>query len=157
MELAGSRGLTPSPASWTRSPAIPVTQRRGLLARLNYLLRTDHAKQAARTAGLTISDDTIQAWRKGKRQPSKASLQQVEAVYCTVRRQDVARHFLKRLNSGGGTRVEIHPINQSQVARPLQRDIVYRNINVRRWHRIVGSWAASDHQGLARPSQSFWS
>jgi hypothetical protein len=55
---------------------------------------------------------------------------------------------LRRLNAGGGTRVEIHPLNQSQVPRPLQRLVEYRSMNVRRWDRIVESWSAGDHQGL---------
>lgn len=32
--------------------------------------------------------------------------------------------------------------------RPLQRVVEYRTVNVRRWDRIVGSWAAGDRQGL---------
>lgn len=44
--------------------------------------------------------------------------------------------------------MEIHPINQSQVPQPLQRVVEYRTMNVRRWDRIVGSWAAGDRQSL---------
>ncbi|GAA0443536.1 hypothetical protein GCM10009544_02970 [Streptomyces stramineus] len=55
-----------------------------------------------------------------------------------MRRQNVARHLLARLNRDGrGTRVEIHPLNQSQVPRPLQRVVEYRAMNVRRWDKIV--------------------
>lgn len=49
--------------------ATPVTAQRGLLARLHYLTRTDHARAAARAAGLTVTDRTLQAWLNGKRQP----------------------------------------------------------------------------------------
>lgn len=66
-----------------------------------------------------------------------------------MRRHNVARYLLKRLNRDGrGTRVEIHPLDQSRVPRPLQRVVEHRTMNVRRWDRIVGSWAAGDHQSL---------
>ncbi|MFJ8855657.1 transcriptional regulator [Streptomyces sp. NPDC102437] len=126
----------------------PVTMKRGLMARLHYLTRTDHSRQAARDAGLTVTDRTLKAWLEGKRQPSTANLDRIDAAYRQVRRQNVARHLLRRLNARGGTRVEIHPLNQSQVPRPLQRLVEYRTMNVRRWDRIVETWAAGDHQGL---------
>jgi hypothetical protein len=37
---------------------------RGLLARLHYLTRIDHARNAARAAGLTVTDRTLRAWRR---------------------------------------------------------------------------------------------
>ncbi|MFI9490175.1 MULTISPECIES: hypothetical protein [Streptomyces] len=40
----------------------------------------------------------------GKRRPSKANLDRIDAAYLTVRRQNVANHLLRRLNAGGGTR-----------------------------------------------------
>ncbi|MFE0043663.1 transcriptional regulator [Streptomyces albireticuli] len=129
--------------------ATPVTVRRGLTARLHYLTRTDHARAAAWDAGLTVTGRTLKAWLEGRRSPSKTNLARIDAAYRAVRRQNVARHLLKRLNrEGRGTRVEIHPLNQSQVPRPLQRVVEYRTMNVRRWDRIVGAWAAGDHQGL---------
>ncbi|MFJ9041432.1 transcriptional regulator [Streptomyces sp. NPDC102406] len=125
--------------------ATPVTQRRGLLARLHYLTRTDHAKAAARQAGLTVTDRTLKAWLEGRRSPTKRNLERIDAAYRTVRRANVSRHLLARLNrQGRGTRVEFHPLNQSQVPRPLQRVVDYRTLNVRRWDRIVAAWAADD-------------
>ncbi|MEV8022788.1 transcriptional regulator [Streptomyces sp. NPDC086554] len=150
----GARGIKGSEAVARQLDALvdyiatPITQRRGLLARLNYLLRTDHAKQVARAAGLTISDDTIKAWREGRQEPRKTSLQQVEAIYRTVRRQNVARYLLRRLNSRGGTRVEIHPLNQSQVDRRFQRVLEYRSLNIRQWDTFVQAWAAGDMSAL---------
>ncbi|MFE3074375.1 transcriptional regulator [Streptomyces sp. NPDC059247] len=127
----------------------PVEQRRGLMARLNYLTRSTHARQAARDAGLTVTDRTIKAWKDGKRTPSRRNLERVEAAYKAVRRQNVARYLLARLNrSGRGTRVEFHPLSQSQVPRPLQRAVEYRHLNVRKWDRIIGAWAAGDHEAL---------
>ncbi|RII13367.1 hypothetical protein DSC45_23745 [Streptomyces sp. YIM 130001] len=48
------------------------------MARLNYLTRTDHARTAARDAGLTVTDRTLKAWLDGKRSPSKKNLARIE-------------------------------------------------------------------------------
>ena len=129
--------------------ATPVTARRGLLARLHYLTRTDHARTAAREAGLTVTDRTLKAWLEGRRSPSSQNLAHIEAAYRTVRRHNVARGLLARLNRAGrGTRVEFHPLNQSQVPRPRQRELGYRTLNVRHWDRIVAAWAAGDDAAL---------
>ncbi|QNS09199.1 transcriptional regulator [Streptomyces xanthii] len=129
--------------------ATPVTARRGLMARLHYLTRTPHARAAARDAGLTVTDRTLKAWLDGKRQPTRQNLERIDAAYLTVRRANVSRHLLARLNrQGRGTRVEFHPLNQSQVPRPRQRVIDYRTLNVRRWDRIVEAWAAGDEGAL---------
>ncbi|MGW3462743.1 transcriptional regulator [Streptomyces olivaceoviridis] len=129
--------------------ATPVTVRRGLLARLHYLTRTDHARAAAREAGLTVTDRTLRAWLEGRRSPSRQNLARIEAAYRAVRRRNVARSLLARLNRAGrGTRVEFHPLNQSQVPRPRQRELSYRTLNVRHWDRIVAAWAAGDDEAL---------
>ena len=114
--------------------ATPVTAKRGWMARLHCL---------------TKSTQTLKAWLEDRRRPSKTSLERIDQAYRTVRRHNVARHLLRRLNRDGrGTRVEIHPLNQSQVPQQLQRVVEYRTMNVRRWDRIVSSWAAGDHQSL---------
>ncbi|MBO1332575.1 transcriptional regulator [Streptomyces sp. VRA16 Mangrove soil] len=129
--------------------ATPVTQRRGMLARLNYLTRTEHAKAAARAAGLTVSDRTLKRWAERNTTPSKKSLAQLEAAYRQVRRHNVARHLLQRLNKDGrGTRVEFHPLNQSQVPRPHVREVSFRTLNVRHWDRMVEAWAAGDDDAM---------
>ncbi|MQY37020.1 hypothetical protein SRB17_50220 [Streptomyces sp. RB17] len=129
--------------------ATPISQRRGLLARLHYLTRTAHARQAAREAGLTVTNRTLQAWLDGKRNPSQQNLQAVEGAYRAVRRHNVARYLLARLNrQGRGTRVEFHPLNQSQVPRPRQRALSFRTLNVRHWDRIVEAWANEDDEAL---------
>ncbi len=129
--------------------ATPVTVKRGLMARLHYLTRSDHARGAARDAGLTVTPRTLKAWLDGKRSPSAKNLEKIDTAYRTVRRQNVARHLLNRLNrQGRGTRVEIHPLNQSGVDRPQQRVVPFRDMNVRRWDAIVAAWTAGDAQGL---------
>ncbi|MEV6297318.1 transcriptional regulator [Streptomyces sp. NPDC004059] len=129
--------------------ATPVSQRRGLLARLHYLTRTDRSRRAAREVGLTVSDRTVKAWLEGRRSPSKKNLQAIEVAYRSVRRHNVARYLLARLNrQGRGTRVEFHPLNQSQVPRPRQRALSFRTLNVRHWDRIVEAWANDDDEAL---------
>ncbi|MFC8198303.1 transcriptional regulator [Streptomyces sp. NPDC057298] len=129
--------------------ATPITARRGLQARLHYLTRTAHARQAARAAGLTVTDRTLRAWQAGTRTPSRKNLERIEQAYRTVRRANVARYLTARLNKEGrGTRVEIHPVNQSRVDRPRQRAVEFRTMNVRNWDRIVDAWAAGDDQEL---------
>ncbi|MGA5273841.1 transcriptional regulator [Streptomyces cellulosae] len=151
----GARGLKGHEAVARRLDALagfvatPVTARRGLLARLHYLTRTDHAREAAREAGLTVTDRTLKAWLDGQRTPNRRNLERIETAYRTVRRHNVARHLLIRLNrEGRGTRVEFHPLNQSQVDRPRQRVITYRTLNVRHWDRIVEAWVAQDDAAL---------
>ncbi|WP_329182790.1 transcriptional regulator [Actinacidiphila glaucinigra] len=129
--------------------ATPVTTSRGLLARLHYLTRTGHARHAAREAGLTVTERTLKAWLTGRRRPSAANLRKVETAYRTVRRHNVARYLLPRLNrQGRGTRVEIHPLDQSAVARPHRRVVEFRTINIRHWDHIVAAWAAEDDLAL---------
>ncbi|MFD9904022.1 transcriptional regulator [Streptomyces sp. NPDC059063] len=129
--------------------ATPITARRGLMARLHYLTRTSHAREAARAAGLTVTDRTLKAWLAGQRSPSKQNLHHIEAAYRTVRRRNVARYLTSRLNrEGRGTRVEFHPLNQSRVSRPHQRVVQFRTLNVRRWDPVVAAWAADDDQAL---------
>lgn len=75
-------------------------------------------------------------------------VERIDTAYRAVRRQNVARYLLGRLNARGGTRVELHPLNQSQVARPHQRVLEFRTLNVRRWDRIVEAWVADDDRAL---------
>ncbi|MEV0097297.1 transcriptional regulator [Streptomyces sp. NPDC050738] len=146
--IKGSEALSHQLDALTEYITTPVTSKRGLTARLNYLTKTPHARQAARDAGLTVTDRTLKAWTDGKRTPNKANLQRIEQAYRTVRRQNVARYLLRRLNSGGGTRVEIHPFIQSQVDRRFQRVLEYRSLNIRQWDALVRAWSAGDVSAL---------
>lgn len=129
--------------------ATPITSARGLGARLRYLTQSPAARVAAREAGLTVTDKTISQWQRGMRKPNKANLDRIETAYRSVRRRNVERHLLRRLNNGGaGTRMELHPQNQSQVDRPRHREITYRHINVRRWDAMVHAWAHGQDEDL---------
>ncbi|MFC7310236.1 transcriptional regulator [Streptomyces monticola] len=150
----GARGIKGSEAVGRQLDALaggvasPVDTKRGMLARLRYLTRSPHARQAARDAGLTATDRTVKAWLDGKRRPNARNLERIERAYVSVRRQNVARYLLRRLNSRGGTRVELHPLNQSQVPRPQQRVLEFRSLNIRIWDRIVRAWAQGDAAAL---------
>lgn len=129
--------------------AAPITGTRGLMARLRYLTATDRRTAAAREAGLTVTPRTVKAWMTGQRQPSKANLARIDQAYRQVRRDNVVRHLIKRLERDGrGTRVEIHPFNQSQVSRPRQRPVEFRTLNVRNWGPIVRAWADGDDTAM---------
>lgn len=129
--------------------ASPVTTRRGLMARLHYLTRTPHARAAAHDGGLTVTDRTLKAWLEGTRNPTRQNLARIEAAYRAVRRHNVARYLLARLNrTGRGTRVEIHPLNQSGVRPSHQRVVEFRTLNVRHWEAIIDAWSTGDDRAL---------
>lgn len=127
--------------------ATPITSTRGLMARLRYLTSSSRSRAAAKAAGLDVTDRTVREWQRGTRSPSKANLDRIERAYRTVRRRNVERHLLQRLNDGG-TRIEIHPMNQSGVDRPRTRDVPMRTMNVRHWDAIVHAWAEGDDDDL---------
>lgn len=128
--------------------ASPVTTRRGLFARLRYLTRGAAGHDAMRDAGITVTPRTLTAWLAGKQRPNKANLAKIDAAYWALRRRNVARYLLKRLNANGGTRVEIHPLDQSHVLIPRRRVLEYRRLNIRNWEAIIDAWARADAQAL---------
>ncbi|MDN0197978.1 transcriptional regulator [Streptomyces sp. S.PNR 29] len=126
----------------------PVTTRRGLSARLRYLTRSRSGHNAMRQAGITVTPRTLKAWLTGKQRPNKANLAKIDAAYWALRRRNVARYLLQRLNADGGTRVEIHPLDQSHVPTPRQRVMEYRRLNIRNWDAIIDAWARGDARTL---------
>ncbi|MFF2081770.1 transcriptional regulator [Kitasatospora sp. NPDC058162] len=122
--------------------ASPVTTTRGLNARLNYLHRTKTGIDALRRAGVTVSEATIRRWFAKKQRPSAANRKLVDAAYWALRRHNVAADLKRRLNAGGaGTRIEIYPVDQSQVEGPRRRELQHRSINVRGiWNDLVDAW-----------------
>ncbi|MFD5514961.1 transcriptional regulator [Streptomyces sp. NPDC127066] len=131
----GARGIKGHEAVARQLDALAGYIATPITARLHYLTRP-----AARDAGLIAAPRTIKAWLAGTRSPSRADLAAIERAYRAVRRENVARYLLARLNRDGrGTRVEIHPLNESQVTRPQQHVVEYRTLNVRHWGRIVAA------------------
>lgn len=128
--------------------ASPVTTPRGLSARLRYLTRSSAGHDTMRQTGITVTPRTLKAWLAGKQRPNKANLAKIDAAYWALRRRNVARYLLKRLNANGGTRVEIHPLDQSHVPITRRRVLEYRRLNIRNWDTIIDAWARSDAQAL---------
>lgn len=127
----------------------PVTTRRGLMARLRYLTRTARARAAAYDGDLTVTDRTLKAWLARTRRPTKQNLARIDDAYRTVRRRNVARYLLARLNRAGrGTRVEIHPLNQSGVSPSHQRVVEFRTLNIRHWEALLAAWSTGDDRAL---------
>lgn len=125
-----------------------VTTRRGLRARLRYL-DSGPGRRAMAAAGITVPPRVVRAWRVGSRRPNAANLARIDTAYRSQRRRNVARHLLGRLNAGGGTQVEIHPLHQQAVPDPRRRALEFRRLRVRRWDAIVAAWQAGDEEALA--------
>ncbi|WKK24143.1 hypothetical protein QZH56_36825 [Streptomyces olivoreticuli] len=127
----------------------PVTTKRGLSARLRYL-DSAAGRDAMREQGIT--DRALKSWMSGKVSPSRASREKLDIAYWTRRRENLIRSGqLKKLldNGGAGRRVEIFPIDQSQVTKGRARRITERSISVRYlWNDMVDAWAAKDLQAL---------
>ena len=93
----GARGIKGHEAVGRRLDALagfvatPVTAHRGLLARLHYLTRTDHARQAAREAGLTVTDRTLRAWLDGRRTPSPSTVVAIVPPVVTTTKRPMRR------------------------------------------------------------------
>ncbi|MFE6895175.1 hypothetical protein [Streptomyces sp. NPDC057694] len=96
--------------------------------------------------GRTVTDRTPEALGRGQDDALQEEPGSVGGrAYLRVRRQNVAGHLRQRLNRDGrGTRVEFHPLNQSQVIRPHVREVSFRTLNVRNRDRMVDAWAVAD-------------
>ncbi|MEU7072416.1 hypothetical protein AB0B30_31510 [Streptomyces narbonensis] len=124
----------------------PVTSRRGLSARLRYL-DSPAGREALKDQGVTVR--TLRSWMKGKSTPTAGNRERIDSAYWHRRRENLIRSgWLKRHldNDGRGRRMEIYPVDQSQVpaerSRPTlsQRSITVRYI----WSDLVDAWAAQD-------------
>lgn len=125
----------------------PITQARGLRARLAYITGSKARREQAIAAGLTPK--SLSAWQRGVRKPNRASLQRIEETYRAMRRRNVQRDLIRRLNRGGrGTQVEFHPVNQSAVRQSHVRPVEMRRLNIRRWDDMVRAWAEDNDDQL---------
>ncbi|MEV6676269.1 transcriptional regulator [Streptomyces erythrochromogenes] len=122
--------------------ASPVTTHRGLAARVRYMTRSRHAHQTMIQEGLKPSPATIRKWIEGTQVPRPENLAKIDGIYRQMRRHNVARYLLQRLNADGGTIIEIHPADDSNVAqRHRRRDKSVRKVKIRRWDEIVAAWS----------------
>ncbi|WP_405785646.1 hypothetical protein [Streptomyces sp. NBC_01367] len=125
--------------------ASPVTSRRGLAARLRYL-DSPAGREALAEQGVTAR--TLRSWTRGKATPSPASRERIDVAYWERRRENLIRSgWLARHldNNGQGRRMEIYPVDQSQVDSKYSRSLSDRSITVRYiWTDLVSAWAARD-------------
>ncbi|MFE0916139.1 MULTISPECIES: hypothetical protein [unclassified Streptomyces] len=125
--------------------ASPVTSRRGLAARLRYL-DSPAGREALAQQGVTAR--TLRSWTRGKGSPSPASRERIDAAYWERRRENLIRSgWLARHldNNGQGRRMEIYPVDQSQVDSKYSRPLSDRSITVRYiWTDLVTAWGARD-------------
>jgi hypothetical protein len=126
----------------------PVTSRRGLAARLRYL---DSPAGRAALAEQGVAARTVRSWMKGKGSisPTAESRRRIDAAYWERRRENLIRSgWLKRHldNDGRGRRMEIYPVDQSQVPAERRRPTLsQRSITVRYvWDDLVDAWARKD-------------
>ncbi|MFF4821429.1 hypothetical protein ACFY2K_43390 [Kitasatospora sp. NPDC001309] len=136
----------------------PPSTRRGLMARMRYLMEHRGGREALAEAladvGSSANAATLRAWKNGSRIPRRVNIDAVDTAYWTLRARNVLANpqLLKdHLNRDGrGTRVEIHPINQQVVDEPRRRDnLRIRGIQVRYvWDDAVDALAAGDADTL---------
>ncbi|MET8816171.1 transcriptional regulator [Streptomyces sp. NPDC004549] len=136
----------------------PVTTRRGLTARLRYMTRSEHARTLMAGEGLNPSPSTLRKWLDGTQAPKPSNLALIDQAYRRMRRHNVARYLLQRLNGGGGTRVEIHPADDTFVQERHRRpDKHMRKVNIRRWDHIIAAWAdGAWEKGVEAPLDDAW-
>ncbi|MDT9692746.1 hypothetical protein Q5762_31360 [Streptomyces sp. P9(2023)] len=124
----------------------PVTSNRGLAARLRYL-DSEAGLEALKTQGVT--DRALKSWTEGGVTPSPKSRERIDSAYWERRRANLIRSgWLKRHldNDGQGSRMEIYPVDQSQVDEKRRRPTLsQRSITVRYiWEDLVGAYADQD-------------
>ncbi|MEU3564183.1 hypothetical protein [Kitasatospora sp. NPDC006786] len=131
----------------------PPSTRRGLTARMRYLMTHKGGHQALADAGITAHPDTLRAWTRGKQHPRPANQDAIDTAYWNLRAANVLNNpaILKaHLNRDGrGTRMEIHPIDQTLVDEPRRRDIRVRTVQVRYvWDDAVDALTTGDADKL---------
>ncbi|PJE97233.1 transcriptional regulator [Streptomyces carminius] len=128
----------------------PPDTQRGIAARLRYLTTSPAGYAAMDRTGLTVTPRTLYAWLAEERLPTPANRRKLDDAYWDLRRRNVAADLKRRLKAGGGTRIEIDPVDQSRVAAPHRRDVQVRRLTVRPrvWEAAVDAWLADDHEAL---------
>ena len=130
----------------------PPDSPRGVRARLHYL-DSPAGREAMLHAGITTNPRTVAAWTAGTRMPNQANRSRLDAAYWTLRRRNVAPSLKRRLatgRAGGGTRVEIDPVDQSRVSPRHRRSITQRDLTIRprHWDTAVDAWLDEDDEAL---------
>ncbi|WP_328545550.1 transcriptional regulator [Streptomyces platensis] len=103
---------------------------------LKYLTRSQAGYRAMEASGITPDVRTLAGWLSQTRTPTKDRQARLEAAYQTLRRRNMAPNLTRRLNAGGGTSIEIHPLDQSEVETRYTRYVPCRYKNIYRWTRL---------------------
>ncbi|MFJ3616221.1 transcriptional regulator [Streptomyces hydrogenans] len=111
---------------------------------LLYLTRSRAGYALMQQSGILLDPRKITAWLSEERIPSAEQQQRLDEAFRRLRRRNMAPSLTRRLNSGGGTRVEIHPVDQSGVDAKHQRVARWRRKNIHRWDPIVAAWSCGD-------------
>ncbi|MFE5220805.1 transcriptional regulator [Streptomyces sp. NPDC056568] len=122
----------------------PERLRRNLL----YLTRSRTGYIYMQDCGIRMDRRMISAWLAEERCPRCEQQRRLEDAFRLLRRRNMAPSMTRRLNAGGGTRVEIYPVDQSEVDDKHRRTSRWRHKNVYCWDPIVAAWSRSDLQEL---------
>ncbi|MFG3285291.1 transcriptional regulator [Streptomyces sp. NPDC048111] len=122
----------------------PERLRRNLL----YLTRSRTGYTFMQDCGIRLDRRMITAWLAEERCPRPERQRRLEDAFRLLRRRNMALSMTRRLNAGGGTCVEIYPVDQSDVSDEHRRTARWRHKNIYRWDPIVTAWSRSDLREL---------
>ncbi len=125
-----------------------MTPSERLRRNLLYLTRSRTGYTYMQDCGIRMDRRMITAWLAEERHPRPEQQQRLENAFRLLRRRNMAPSMTRRLNAGGGTRVEIYPVDQSDVDDKHRRTARWRHKNIYRWDPIVKAWSRSDLHAL---------
>lgn len=117
---------------------------RRLRQAVRYLNTRAGGAAAMKAHDVTADPATLTAWLSRTLTPGPDQQQRLERAFRDLRRRNVAPYLTRVLNAGGGSRIEIHPVDQGGVDARHQRELRVRWKNVWRWNTIIKAWARED-------------
>jgi hypothetical protein len=115
---------------------------------VKYLARKAGGAGAMQAHGITADPVSLTDWLSQAHTPSPDRQQRLQLAFRELRRHNIAPHLTRVLNADGGTRIEIHPVDQEYVETRYVRYLRARNKNIYRWNAIVQAWARQDSMAL---------
>ncbi|WP_163010533.1 transcriptional regulator [Streptomyces dangxiongensis] len=125
-----------------------ITPTQRLRRNLLYLTRSRNGYTFMQDCGIRMDRRMITAWLAEERIPSPEQQRRLEDAFRLLRRRNMAPSMTRRLNARGGTRVEIYPVDQSDVDDKHRRTARWRHKNIYRWDPIIAAWSRSDLREL---------
>ncbi|MER7966797.1 hypothetical protein ACFT1B_18480 [Streptomyces griseoincarnatus] len=119
-----------------------MTPSERLRRNLLYLTRSRTGYTYMQDCGIRVDRRMITAWLAEERCPRPEQQQRLENAFRLLRRRNMAPSMTRRLNDGGGTRVEIYPVDQSEVDDRHRRTARWR-------HRTSTAGTPSSRPGRA--------